>query len=331
MFAAVKAKMQPLLEEMQLKQEHLVSQMEHMQVDVQAMRVQLHALDAGGRQRLEEELASLSRKMAGNHADSTSATAKLRVRVAAVEARNAQLAQELTSAQQAPPPAPRPEPPPQQEPLSPELLEALEKWLSLRFQEQEVLQLSQRESCSNCKLPIARKMADFALESQGASVISTRCSETYRTRSACVTLFGFPLWYPSESPRIVIQGYPVLLPGKCWAFHGVQGTLVIALSHPITISHVTLDHLPRYHSPTGRIDSAPKDFAVYGMRNETDEGTLLGAFTYDEDGESVQTFELAQPSEVVYRVVELRVLSNWGHVEYTCLYRFRVHGQIAAS
>lgn len=59
------------------------------------------------------------------------------------------------------------------------------------------------------------------------------------------------------------QGSPVLLPGKCWAFHGVQGTLVISLSHPITITHVTLDHLPRYNSPTGRIDSAPKDFEVY--------------------------------------------------------------------
>lgn len=39
----------------------------------------------------------------------------------------------------------------------------------------------------------------------GASVVSTRCSETYRVRSACVTLFGFPLWYPTESPRTVIQ------------------------------------------------------------------------------------------------------------------------------
>lgn len=37
------------------------------------------------------------------------------------------------------------------------------------------------------------------------------------------------------------------------------------------------------------------------------------------------------PSDVVYRFVELRVLTNWGHVEYTCLYRFRVHGQIAST
>lgn len=35
------------------------------------------------------------------------------------------------------------------------------------------------------------------------------------------------------------------------------------------------------------------------------------------------------PSDEVYRFVELRVLSNWGHVEYTCLYRFRVHGHIS--
>ncbi|AWP05225.1 putative SUN domain-containing protein 1-like [Scophthalmus maximus] len=179
--------------------------------------------------------------------------------------------------------------------------------------------------------PMADKMADFALETQGASVISTRCSETYHIRSACVTLFGFPLWYPSESPRTVIQGYPVLLPGKCWAFNGVQGTLVISLSHPVRITHVTLDHLPRYNSPTGRIDSAPKDFEVYGTKSDTQEGTLLGTFTYNENGESTQMFQLPNPSDEVYRFVELHVLSNWGHVEYTCLYRFRVHGKIATT
>ncbi|KAM4612425.1 SUN domain-containing protein 2-like [Polymixia lowei] len=199
------------------------------------------------------------------------------------------------------------------------------------MQEQDVSRPGDKGSCLDCGRPIADKMADFALESQGASVVSTRCSETYRIRSACVTLFGFPLWYPSESPRTVIQGYPVLLPGKCWAFHGVQGTLVISLSHPIGVTDVTLDHLPRCNSPTGRIDSAPKDFEVYGMINDTEEGTLLGRFTYDQDGESTQTFKLPSPTDVVYRFVALRILSNWGHVEYTCVYRFRVHGKIAST
>ncbi|XP_062404454.1 SUN domain-containing protein 2 isoform X2 [Sardina pilchardus] len=168
-------------------------------------------------------------------------------------------------------------------------------------------------------------MADYALESSGASVINTRCSETYRTRSACLSLFGFPLWYHSESPRTVIQ--PELYPGKCWAFRGGEGFLVIALSYPVRITHVSLEHLPRILSPTGRIDSAPRSFAVYGMSNEHEEGTALGTFTYDQNGEPIQTFRLTAPAKDAFRMVELRILSNWGHPEYTCVYRFRVHGE----
>ncbi|XP_030634084.1 SUN domain-containing protein 2-like [Chanos chanos] len=173
-------------------------------------------------------------------------------------------------------------------------------------------------------------MADYALESAGASVINTRCSETYRTRAACLSLFGFPLLYLSESPRTVIQ--PELYPGKCWAFRGTEGFLVISLSYPVHITHVTLEHLPKVLSPTGRIDSAPQDFAVYGMTSENEEGTLLGRFTYDHEGESIQTFKLPDPQEQkIYNVVELRILSNWGHPEYTCVYRFRVHGKPLSS
>ncbi|XP_028828581.1 SUN domain-containing protein 2-like isoform X2 [Denticeps clupeoides] len=168
-------------------------------------------------------------------------------------------------------------------------------------------------------------MADFALESSGASVINTRCSETYRTRSACISLFGFPLWYHSESPRTVIQ--PELYPGKCWAFQGAEGFLVIALSYPVHITHVTLEHLPRVLSPTGRIDSAPRDFSVYGLNSETEEGSHVGTFIYDQNGEPIQTFRLPVPMENFYQMVELRILSNWGHPEYTCVYRFRVHGE----
>ncbi|XP_026068900.1 SUN domain-containing protein 2-like [Carassius auratus] len=167
-------------------------------------------------------------------------------------------------------------------------------------------------------------MADYALESSGASVLNTRCSETYKTRSACLSVFGIPLWYHSESPRTVIQ--PELYPGKCWAFQGSQGFLVISLSYPVRITHVTLEHLPKELSPTGRIDSAPKEFAVYGMSEETEDGELLGTFTYDQDGEPIQTFKLPEASDV-YSMTELRILSNWGHLEYTCVYRFRVHGE----
>ncbi|XP_018537937.1 uncharacterized protein LOC108887164 isoform X3 [Lates calcarifer] len=334
MSAAVEAKLRHVLLELQLKQEQLLSQMkEQINLDIQGMKARLQAVDSDSRLRLEQEVAGLGRQMADYQTDSRSTAASLSLRIQALEAQNAKLSQELSSIQLMPPPAPSPDTntAPVHNHLTPELQQVMEKWLTDRIKEQDVLRLGDKGSSTDFMHPMADKMADFALETQGASVISTRCSETYRIRSACVTLFGFPLWYPSESPRTVIQGYPVLLPGKCWAFHGVQGTLVISLSHPVRITHVTLDHLPRYNSPTGRIDSAPKDFEVYGMKNDTEEGTLLGTFTYDENGESTQTFKLPNPSDEVYRVVELRVLSNWGHVEYTCLYRFRVHGKIAST
>ncbi|KAE8300510.1 SUN domain-containing protein 1 Protein unc-84-like protein A Sad1/unc-84 protein-like 1 [Larimichthys crocea] len=330
--AAVEVKMRRVLEELQLKQERLLTQMkERLQLDMQNMKANLELVDSDSRLRLEQELAELGRQLMNYQTESRSAAASLSIRIQDLEAQNAKLAQDLSSIQQMPPPAPCPDTStiPVLNHLTPELQQAMEKWFTERIKEHDAIRLSDRGSCSDCGRPMADKMPDFALETQGASVISTRCSETYRIRSACMTLFGFPLWYPSESPRTVIQGYPVLLPGKCWAFHGVQGTLVISLSHPIKITHVTLDHLPRYNSPTSRIDSAPKDFEVYGMQNDTEEGTLLGTFTYDENGESTQTFKLPSPSDVVYRYVELRVLSNWGHVEYTCLYRFRVHGNIS--
>ncbi|XP_055266463.1 SUN domain-containing protein 1 isoform X9 [Moschus berezovskii] len=104
-------------------------------------------------------------------------------------------------------------------------------------------------------------MVDFALESGGGSVLSTRCSETYETKTALVSLFGVPLWYFSQSPRAAIQ--PDVYPGNCWAFRGSQGYLVVRLSMMIRPTAFALEHIPKTLSPTGSIASAPKDWAVY--------------------------------------------------------------------
>ncbi|XP_047635332.1 SUN domain-containing protein 1 isoform X15 [Phacochoerus africanus] len=169
-------------------------------------------------------------------------------------------------------------------------------------------------------------LVDFALESGGGSVLSTRCSETFETKTALISLFGIPLWYFSQSPRVAIQ--PDMYPGNCWAFRGSQGYLVVRLSMKIQPSAFTLEHIPKTLSPTGNITSAPKDFAVYGLEDEyQEEGQLLGRFTYDQEGESLQTFHIPKRPESAFQIVELRIFSNWGHPEYTCLYRFRVHGE----
>ncbi|XP_053182972.1 SUN domain-containing protein 2-like [Scomber japonicus] len=176
---------------------------------------------------------------------------------------------------------------------------------------------------------IEDSLPNYALDSLGARVLSHISSETYQVQEAGLTLLGIPIWRPPENPRTVIKGDSHLVPGRCWAFSGRNGHLVIALSHPATLSYVTLGHISKSQSPTGSIASAPKEFSVYGMETLNDEGTLLGTFFYDQDGEQLQTFGLLEHETSVYKYVKLQVQSNWGHPEYSCLYSFRVHGMLA--
>ncbi|XP_054036347.1 SUN domain-containing protein 1 isoform X2 [Dryobates pubescens] len=171
-------------------------------------------------------------------------------------------------------------------------------------------------------------MVDFALESGGGSILSTRCSETYETKTALISLFGIPLWYSSQSPRVVIQ--PDIYPGNCWAFKGSLGYLVVRLSMKIYPTSFAVEHIPKTLSPTGNISSAPRNFSVYGLDDEYQkEGKLLGQYVYDQGGEPLQIFSVMEKCDSAFQIVELRISSNWGHAEYTCLYRFRVHGKPA--
>ncbi|XP_022598123.1 SUN domain-containing protein 2-like [Seriola dumerili] len=168
-------------------------------------------------------------------------------------------------------------------------------------------------------------LADYALESGGGSILSTRCSEAYETKAALLSLFGVPLWYFSQSPRAVIQ--PDIHPGNCWAFRGSKGFLVIRLSMRILPTAFSLEHIPKALAPSGTLRSAPRRFDIYGLDDESQErGKLLGTYTYDEDGEALQTYPVTEENDESFQIIEVQVLSNWGHQEYTCMYRFRVHG-----
>lgn len=168
-------------------------------------------------------------------------------------------------------------------------------------------------------------LPDYALESAGGSVISVRCSETYYKKTALISVFGIPLWYTSNSPRTVIQ--PEVHPGQCWAFKGTSGYIVIQLAVPIRPTGFSLEHIPKSLSMTGNIDSAPRDFTVFGLLSEKDlEGVNLGNFTYQTVGKPIQHFDVQKLNPGVFGFVELRILNNHGNKDYTCLYRFRVHG-----
>ncbi|XP_055529649.1 klaroid protein [Wyeomyia smithii] len=174
-------------------------------------------------------------------------------------------------------------------------------------------------------------LVDYALESAGGQILSTRCTENYHSQSAQISIFGIPLWYPTNTPRTVIS--PTMQPGQCWAFSGFPGYLVIQLNSDVIVTGFSLEHISKLLAPNGQIDSAPKNFSVWGLANENDpEPILLGNYVYEDNGAALQYFPVDQPDRPelrgrAFRIVELRIESNHGNVNYTCLYRFRVHGE----
>ncbi|XP_064080466.1 uncharacterized protein LOC135197276 isoform X2 [Macrobrachium nipponense] len=168
-------------------------------------------------------------------------------------------------------------------------------------------------------------MVDHALESAGGYIVSTRCTESYQVHQAELWLLGFPFYrYSTNNPRTVIQ--PETMPGQCWAFKGSQGYIVIQLAGNVKPTGFTLEHIPKSLSPNGAIDSAPRGFEVWGLFSEKDEGVFLGTYEYLENGEPLQYFPVETEVSEYFPLIELKINSNHGNLQYTCLYRFRVHG-----
>ncbi|GAB0199886.1 SUN domain-containing protein 3-like [Grus japonensis] len=73
----------------------------------------------------------------------------------------------------------------------------------------------------------------------------------------------------------------------------------------------------------------PPETILQGADEATAE-TLLGTFTYDVHKEIAQTFHVQKELPRTFRYITLRVHSNWGNPEYTCVYRVQVHGKTAS-
>ncbi|XP_061297174.1 SUN domain-containing protein 3-like [Pezoporus flaviventris] len=166
-------------------------------------------------------------------------------------------------------------------------------------------------------------VTDYALRSSGAAVIPECTSPSFRNRAEKVILYSLPLVDYVRSPELILEKENHL--GNCWPFHGSQGHVLIKLSVPVIPRAVTMDHVsgPELHGDS--MSSAPKDFAVYGVTEEKEE-QFLGQFVFLAPLNPTQTFRLKNELSGFVNYILLQVLSNWGHPDYTCVYRFRVHG-----
>jgi len=166
--------------------------------------------------------------------------------------------------------------------------------------------------------------ADYALESAGAAIVPDLTSSSYKTSDSIFSIF-FASGY-GKPPGAILQ--PDTSVGNCWAFSGSKGKVGIKLAQEVIPESFSLEHISpqiAYH-----FSSAPKNFLVWGLQSES-ENVLLGNFTYMKpDGKlyhQIQTFPLVKTLQTSFEIVQLEILSNYDHPDYTCIYRFRVHGK----
>lgn len=206
---------------------------------------------------------------------------------------------------------------------------------------------------------------DYALFSAGARVILSLTSPTLElsppTLPSQVLAFFTGHGYALGRPPVTALHHDVQN-GFCWPFPGSEGHLGVSLAAPIKVESVTVDHVPR--NIAFDVRSAPKEMEVWGLvegqenirklkewkeakESADEEGAAeeysypsilphqpeyvrLANFTYDVDGPShIQNFPVSDEITEIgldFGVVVLLVKSNWGREDFTCLYRFRVHG-----
>ena len=159
----------------------------------------------------------------------------------------------------------------------------------------------------------------------------------YTARLPQYTWLGLPLWLPlpgfwgtSTNPRTAIQ--PGIMPGECWAFQGSEGYLVIKLAMPMKPTRFSIEHIPKSLSPTGKIDSAPKDFLVLGLQQERDTNpTELGQYSYDQNGEPLQFFEIEKIRQIPYRKQNSRLFHMWNCAFSTIMETKTIHAFTASE
>jgi len=168
---------------------------------------------------------------------------------------------------------------------------------------------------------------DFAQKGLGSLVVSHSPSYdclhcNWRTFPTNVHRYLFQKF---TSPDILLD--PDVTLGKCWAMRGQSGYVTIKLPYKIIPNGFSIEHVSQ--SVTPDISSAPKNITVYVHRSE-EQQEKIAEYIYDREREGVQTFPLIQAYQGTlesFQFYTLRVNDNYGNQNFTCLYRFRIHGK----
>ncbi|KAH9014407.1 UNC-like C-terminal-domain-containing protein [Lactarius pseudohatsudake] len=157
-------------------------------------------------------------------------------------------------------------------------------------------------------------------------------------------------FWKSFSPRPTIHPPEMALsgdsnPGQCWAFAGYSGQLGIQLPVPVRVTSFIIEHT----RDKSFAESAPRNVVLWGLvpSNDIDPPTRntssnplqpqfgashvsvqLASVVFDAiQGQPRQIFELRHTAaRRHFDHLVAQILGNWGHPDYTCLYRLEIHG-----
>lgn len=159
-------------------------------------------------------------------------------------------------------------------------------------------------------------------------------------------------FWKSFSPRPTIHPPEMALsgsnsPGQCWAFAGYSGQLGIQLPVPVRVTSFIIEHT----WDKSFTESAPRNVVLWGLvptdgidldptfRNTSSNplqprfgtsyfGIQLASVVFDViQGQPRQTFSLHHAaSHRHFDHLVAQILGNWGHPDYTCLYRLEIYG-----
>lgn len=183
---------------------------------------------------------------------------------------------------------------------------------------------------------------DYALAAAGGVVVPSLTSEPYTPTGRIVPT---RVWHAIGRdagvgrPEDAIDNK--LNFGSCFAFAGKAGNLTVkTAAERLRPTSFSLEHIhgalcnPVHNA---NCSSAPRNFRVFGRPQLHDAPTLLGRFTYEANSDlkpAVQNFpvdrSLYEPEHQTahpFNYITLDVQDNHGHPNYTCIYRFRVHGR----
>ena len=205
---------------------------------------------------------------------------------------------------------------------------------------------------------------DFASLRSGANLIYTGSRQTSSSLVENLPLGNqlmakLGLRFYGHGPHAALEPtFPKDSLGQCWSFEregersrvtikewagdehelenepdrGIYATLAVKLANPIYVKSVAIEHAPI--AVSNNRATAIRKFRVIGFQtpDASDEPWLLGTFEYNSVKDKyLQEFDVDTKLENGMPIpklasIALAIDSNWG-AEYSCLYRFRVHGQ----